>query len=62
MGLGVAGKGSGEVKQAAPTRKLVEDNDKCDEAERPLVAEYYQRCFQHELAEAYPQQATPDQG
>ena len=36
--------------------------NKCDEAERPLVAEYYQRCFQRELAEAYPQQATPDQG
>jgi cobaltochelatase CobS len=36
--------------------------NKCDEAERPLVAEYYQRCFQRELAEAYPQQTTPDQG
>jgi cobaltochelatase CobS len=34
--------------------------NKCDEAERPLVAEYYQRCFHHELAEAYPQQAAPD--
>ncbi|MCW2269581.1 Aerobic cobaltochelatase subunit CobS [compost metagenome] len=29
--------------------------NKCDEVERPLVAEYYQRCFDHELAEsAFP--------
>ncbi len=27
--------------------------NKCDEAERPLVAEYYQRCFGVELAEAF---------
>ncbi len=27
--------------------------NKCDEAERPLVAEYYQRCFGAELAEAF---------
>ncbi|WP_439861935.1 AAA family ATPase [Pseudomonas sp. MBLB4136] len=26
--------------------------NKCDEAERPLVAEYYQRCFDHELEES----------
>ncbi|MBS7661824.1 AAA family ATPase [Pseudomonas lalucatii] len=26
--------------------------NKCDEAERPLVAEYYQRCFDHELGES----------
>ncbi|WP_369959862.1 AAA family ATPase [Pseudomonas benzenivorans] len=26
--------------------------NKCDEAERPLVAEYYQRCFDQELAES----------
>lgn len=35
--------------------------NKCDEAERPLVAEYFQRCFQQELAEAYPQQAASGQ-
>ena len=29
--------------------------NKCDETERPIVAEYYQRCFDHELAEsAFP--------
>ncbi|MCO7564541.1 MoxR family ATPase [Pseudomonas sp. S 311-6] len=29
--------------------------NKCDEAERPIVAEYYQRCFDQELAEsAFP--------
>ncbi|MNY81475.1 Aerobic cobaltochelatase subunit CobS [compost metagenome] len=29
--------------------------NKCDEAERPIVAEYYQRCFDDELAEsAFP--------
>ncbi|MDQ6627055.1 MAG: AAA family ATPase [Pseudomonadota bacterium] len=27
--------------------------NKCDEAERPIVAEYYQRCFDQELAESY---------
>jgi cobaltochelatase CobS len=27
--------------------------NKCDEAERPLVAEYYQRCFATELEESY---------
>ncbi|MFJ4394911.1 AAA family ATPase [Pseudomonas sp. NPDC089396] len=26
--------------------------NKCDEAERPIVAEYYQRCFDQELAES----------
>jgi cobaltochelatase CobS len=27
--------------------------NKCDEAERPIVAEYFQRCFDRELAESY---------
>jgi cobaltochelatase CobS len=27
--------------------------NKCDETERPVVAEYYQRCFDHELDESY---------
>lgn len=27
--------------------------NKCDEAERPVVAEYYQRCFDRELEESY---------
>jgi len=27
--------------------------NKCEEAERPLVAEYYQRCFDEELAESH---------
>ena len=27
--------------------------NKCDEAERPIVAEYYQRCFGRDLAESY---------
>lgn len=27
--------------------------NKCDEAERPLVAEYFQRCFGHELTESH---------
>ena len=27
--------------------------NKCDEAERPVVAEYFQRCFDRELIEAY---------
>jgi cobaltochelatase CobS len=31
--------------------------NKCDEAERPIVAEYFQRCFGAELAESY---ANPD--
>jgi cobaltochelatase CobS len=26
--------------------------NKCDELERPLVAEFYQRCFNQELAES----------
>jgi cobaltochelatase CobS len=26
--------------------------NKCDELERPLVAEFYQRCFGHELPES----------
>ena len=33
--------------------------NKCDEAERPLVAEYYQRCFNSELDAAPPGQAGP---
>ena len=28
--------------------------NKCDEAERPIVAEYFQRCFDRELQESYP--------
>lgn len=32
--------------------------NKCDEAERPLVAEYYQRCFGEELDESWMQEAT----
>lgn len=31
--------------------------NKCDEAERPLVAEYFQRCFDRELAESYELEA-----
>ncbi|MBY4677458.1 AAA family ATPase [Marinobacterium arenosum] len=31
--------------------------NKCDEAERTVVAEYYQRCFDQELAESYMNQA-----
>ena len=27
--------------------------NKCDEAERPVVAEYFQRCFDRELDESY---------
>jgi cobaltochelatase CobS len=27
--------------------------NKCDDAERPLVAEYYQRCFDVELDESW---------
>jgi cobaltochelatase CobS len=26
--------------------------NKCDEAERPIVAEYFQRCFDRELDES----------
>jgi cobaltochelatase CobS len=33
--------------------------NKCDEAERPTVAEYFQRCFDIELAESFERQATP---
>ncbi len=33
--------------------------NKCDEAEKPLVAEYYQRCFSTELGAAPPSQAGP---
>ncbi|MCT7654015.1 cobaltochelatase subunit CobS [Oceanimonas sp. NS1] len=32
--------------------------NKCDEAERPLVAEYYQRCFDQELVEPQALQLT----
>jgi len=32
--------------------------NKCDEAERPVVAEYYQRCFGAELAESHALTAT----
>ncbi|MEO1225817.1 MAG: hypothetical protein AAFX92_16485, partial [Pseudomonadota bacterium] len=28
--------------------------NKCDEVERPVVAEYYQRCFGEELADELP--------
>jgi len=34
--------------------------NKCDEAERPIVAEYYQRCFDEELAQSWPRR--PDSG
>jgi cobaltochelatase CobS len=27
--------------------------NKCDEAERPIVAEYFQRCFDRELDESH---------
>ncbi|MDT0502728.1 MoxR family ATPase [Halomonas sp. PAR7] len=33
--------------------------NKCDEAERPIVAEYYQRCFGEELDESWMQEARP---
>lgn len=33
--------------------------NKCDEAERPLVAEYYQRCFGEELDESWMWEASP---
>ncbi len=32
--------------------------NKCDEAERPIVAEYFQRCFGAELAESYSNPAS----
>lgn len=32
--------------------------NKCDEAERPVVAEYFQRCFDRELKESYDLTAT----
>ena len=31
--------------------------NKCDDAERPLVAEYFQRCFNRELSESYQHQS-----
>lgn len=34
--------------------------NKCDEAERPVVAEYFQRCFEHELAESYQLTASAE--
>lgn len=34
--------------------------NKCDEAERPIVAEYYQRCFDEELAQSWLRR--PDSG
>ncbi len=33
--------------------------NKCDEAERPIVAEYFQRCFDHSLEEAFELRAVP---
>lgn len=33
--------------------------NKCDEAERPIVAEYYQRCFGEELDESWMREADP---
>ena len=33
--------------------------NKCDEAERPMVAEYFQRCFDRELDESYARQRDP---
>jgi len=33
--------------------------NKCDEAERPVVAEYFQRCFDHELDESYQLTGDP---
>jgi cobaltochelatase CobS len=32
--------------------------NKCDDAERPIVAEYFQRCFDHELDESYALKAA----
>ena len=34
--------------------------NKCDDAERPIVAEYYQRCFGAELEESWLRPATPE--
>lgn len=34
--------------------------NKCDDAERPLVAEYYQRCFGEELDESYVRTGEPE--
>lgn len=40
--------------------------NKCDEIERPIIAEFYQRCFDEELSESWAHQAaevmTSDQG
>lgn len=33
--------------------------NKCDEAERPIIAEYYQRCFGEELDESWMRETTP---
>ncbi len=33
--------------------------NKCDEAERPIIAEYYQRCFGEELEESWMREANP---
>ena len=33
--------------------------NKCDEAERPIIAEYYQRCFGEELEESWAGEADP---
>ena len=33
--------------------------NKCDETERPIVAEYYQRCFGHELPESVARLTAP---
>lgn len=33
--------------------------NKCDEAERPIIAEYYQRCFGEELDESWMREADP---
>ncbi|HET8790143.1 MAG TPA: AAA family ATPase [Modicisalibacter sp.] len=33
--------------------------NKCEEMEHPIVAEYYQRCFGHELEESYVHAAEP---
>ena len=33
--------------------------NKCDEAERPIIAEFFQRCFDQELTESWATQAAP---
>ena len=33
--------------------------NKCDEAERPIIAEYYQRCFGEELEESWVRETDP---